>query len=99
MEDAIEEITTALEKRHQIRENKRSLHSLIRIHKSIVKLSSILLIESSDHQQCTEPDILERAATEFNQLKFNLSRCKTEMSQDQHAVSECLSMLDKHLKF
>lgn len=74
-----------MEKRHQIRERKRSLHSLIRVHKSIEKLSQILSSDCKE-DECLEPDILERAATEFNQLTFHASRCKSEISNNHEKV-------------
>lgn len=81
-------MTNNLDKHKEIRERKQSLHSLIRFHKSISKLSNIL--NSCNTSEVTlKPDILERAATEFNQLKFHTSRCISDLSVEQTNVRTC----------
>lgn len=78
-------MTSNLDEHRHIRERKQSLHSLIRIHKSISKLSSILSAGNSIENPI-KPDILERAATEFNQLKFHTSRCNADLAIVQNEV-------------
>ncbi|XP_051158118.1 conserved oligomeric Golgi complex subunit 2 [Leptopilina boulardi] len=97
LEDAITEVTSNLDEHRNIRGRKQSLHSLIRIHKSISKLSSILSVgNTSEHS--IKPDILERAATEFNQLKFHTSRCSADFTVIQNEKSEELDkLLTRHL--
>lgn len=95
LEDAISEVTANLDEHRNIRGRKQSLHSLIRIHKSISKLSSILSVGNTEEQPI-KPDILERAATEFNQLKFHTSRCSADLTTDQNEV--IFSKLYKYFK-
>ena len=85
LDDAISEVTSNLDEHRHIRERKQSVHSLIRIHKSISKLSSILSAGNSIEDPI-KPDILERAATEFNQLKFHTSRCNADLAVVQNEV-------------
>ncbi|OXU29997.1 hypothetical protein TSAR_008943 [Trichomalopsis sarcophagae] len=94
LDDTITEMTNNLDKHKNIRERKQSIHSLIRFHKSITKLCNILC--SCDTLKVPlKPDILERAATEFNQLKFHLSRCKSDLSTEQ---TNKMSEMDDRLK-
>ena len=86
LDDTISEMTNNLDKHHTIRERKQSIHSLIRFHKSIQKLCNIL--SSCDEKKITsKPDVLERAATEFNQLNFHFSRCQVDLTKEQISVS------------
>ncbi|XP_043467121.1 conserved oligomeric Golgi complex subunit 2 [Leptopilina heterotoma] len=97
LEDAISEVTANLDEHRNIRGRKQSLHSLIRIHKSISKLSSILSAGNTAEQPI-KPDILERAATEFNQLKFHTSRCSADFTTAQNEKSaELDKLLTEHL--
>ncbi|XP_014216039.1 conserved oligomeric Golgi complex subunit 2 [Copidosoma floridanum] len=94
LDDTIAEMTENLEKHKKIREKRQSIHSLIRFHKSVSKLSNIL--SSCDASSVSlKPDVLERAATEFNQLKFHSNRCKSDLTQEQ---LNKMTELDEHLK-
>lgn len=82
----IDEVTNTLNQRCQIRERKQSLQSLAHVHDSIEKLSNILVKKSTanskdEEQTKLDSDLLERAATEFNQLKFHISRCKRDLAE------------------
>ncbi|XP_058802585.1 conserved oligomeric Golgi complex subunit 2 [Phymastichus coffea] len=93
LDNTISEMTENLDKHKEIRDRKQNIHSLIRFHKSISKMCNIL--NSCDMTKINlKPDVLERAATEFNQLKFHTSRCKSELSTDQISkmgeLDECL---------
>ncbi|XP_015595629.1 conserved oligomeric Golgi complex subunit 2 isoform X2 [Cephus cinctus] len=92
LDDAITELTIALINHQRIRERKKSLQSLARVYKSIAKLSQILAT-STTTAGSLKPDLLERAATEFNQLKFHTSRCKSDIAPIQSQSFE----LEQHL--
>ncbi|XP_012267688.2 conserved oligomeric Golgi complex subunit 2 [Athalia rosae] len=86
LDDMINEVASTLNERCQIRERKQSLQSLAHVHDSIAKLSNILVKKSTADQKKEDQikldsDLLERAATEFNQLKFHISRCKTDLTE------------------
>ncbi|XP_043272378.1 conserved oligomeric Golgi complex subunit 2 [Venturia canescens] len=82
LDDATNEMSDRLEEHRKIREYKQSLHSLGRVYKSLAKLSLILAT-------CElKPDMLERAATEFNQLKFHSSRCQDNIGQEHKKKCE-----------
>lgn len=85
MDDEITAISINLNDNLKIRERKQSLHSLQHVYKSLKKLSSILSMKTfMEHP--TKIDILEQAAIELNQLKFHISRCKSDISVDQGKV-------------
>ncbi|XP_034944246.1 conserved oligomeric Golgi complex subunit 2 [Chelonus insularis] len=73
---ATTEMANGLEEHRKIREMKQCMHSLGRVYKSVAKLRSILQLHS------LKLDILERAATEFNQLRFHMTKCKKHISQE-----------------
>ncbi|XP_046424496.1 conserved oligomeric Golgi complex subunit 2 [Neodiprion fabricii] len=86
LDDMINEVTSTLNERCLIRERKQSLQSLAHVHDSITKLSNILVKKNTSNSKDKEQikldsDLLERAATEFNQLKFHISRCKTDLTE------------------
>ncbi|KAJ8684177.1 hypothetical protein QAD02_019969 [Eretmocerus hayati] len=93
LDDAIGEMENNLQKHVQIREKKQSVHSLIRFKKSLAKLSSILG-PSDSPQIIYKPEVLERAATEFNQLHFHTNRCISHLSNTQ---INTMGELDDHL--
>lgn len=76
IEDAMAEVMNQLEQHKKIRERKRSLNSLSRVHTSIKKLSSLF----ASSEQILDPLVLERAAAEYNQMQFHMSRCKDDLS-------------------
>lgn len=88
IEDAMAEVMYQLEQHRKIRERKRSLNSLNRVHSSINNLTS--LFASGD--QTLDPLVLERAAAEFNQMHFNISRCKDDLSAFDKKVMPLLSL-------
>lgn len=90
LDNTIAEMTTNLEKHKEIRDKRQCIQSLIRFKKSLEKLTCILgscNVLSVD----LKPDVLERAATEFNQLNFHSNRCTSDLSQEQIKVSERLN--------
>ncbi|XP_014225281.1 conserved oligomeric Golgi complex subunit 2 [Trichogramma pretiosum] len=94
LDDTITDMTNNLDKYQNIRDKRQSIHSLIRFHKSITKLADIL--SSCDKNiNTSKPDVLERAAMQFNQLKFHFSRCQGDLSSDY--ISK-MSDLDEQLK-
>ncbi|XP_014468152.1 PREDICTED: conserved oligomeric Golgi complex subunit 2 [Dinoponera quadriceps] len=92
LDDEITAISTNLNDNLKIRERKQNLHSLQHVYKSLKKLSSILSMKTfMEHP--TKIDILEQAAIELNQLKFHISRCKSDISVDQGKESTELENL------
>lgn len=85
LDDEITAISGNLNDNLKIRERKQSLHSLQHVYKSLRKLSSILCMETF-MENPTKIDVLEQAAIELNQLKFHMSRCKSDISIDQEKV-------------
>ncbi|KMQ97057.1 conserved oligomeric golgi complex subunit 2, partial [Lasius niger] len=92
LDDEIAAISTNLNDNLKIRERKQSLHSLQHVYKSLKKLSSILSMETF-MENPSKIDILEQAAIELNQLKFHMSRCKSDISVDQEKKSTELENL------
>lgn len=78
-------MTNNLDKHKEIRERKQSIHSLIRYQRSITKLYNILSSCDTSNMNL-KPDVLERAATEFNQLIFHSNRCQSDLTKDQTDV-------------
>ena len=85
MDDEITAISTNLNDNMKIKERKQSLHSLQHVYKSLKKLSTILSMKTF-MENPTKIDVLEQAAIELNQLKFHMSRCKSDISVDQEKV-------------
>ncbi|XP_075226990.1 conserved oligomeric Golgi complex subunit 2 [Lycorma delicatula] len=69
LDEAMSEISVLLEKRKKVREKKQILKSLSRINISLKKLKDIL------HEEDLNSMLLERAAAEYNQLQFHVSKC------------------------
>ncbi|XP_077256451.1 conserved oligomeric Golgi complex subunit 2 [Temnothorax americanus] len=82
LDDEITAISANFNDNLKIRERKQSLHSLQHVYKSLRKLSSILCMKTF-MENPTKIDVLEQAAIELNQLKFHMSRCKSDISADQ----------------
>ncbi|KAL0127418.1 hypothetical protein PUN28_005604 [Cardiocondyla obscurior] len=82
LDDEITVISGNLNDNLKLRERKQSLHSLQHVYKSLRKLSSILCMKTFMANP-TKIDVLEQAAIELNQLKFQMSRCKADISIDQ----------------
>ncbi|XP_012532234.1 conserved oligomeric Golgi complex subunit 2 [Monomorium pharaonis] len=82
LDDEITAISANLNDNLKIKERKQSLHSLQHVYKSLRKLSSILCMKTF-MENPTKIDVLEQAAIELNQLKFHMSRCKSDISANQ----------------
>lgn len=82
LDDEVTAISANLNDSLKMRERKQSLHSLQYVYKSLRKLSSILCMKTF-MENPTKIDILEQAAIELNQLKFHMSRCKSDISVEQ----------------
>ncbi|KAK9498617.1 hypothetical protein O3M35_003210 [Rhynocoris fuscipes] len=80
IDGAISSITNQLNLRQKLREQKRSLRSLSRVHTSLKKLKSLLTPVEDDSS--LEELTLERAVAEYTQLHFHASRCQNDMSKD-----------------
>ncbi|CAG5107799.1 Similar to COG2: Conserved oligomeric Golgi complex subunit 2 (Homo sapiens) [Cotesia congregata] len=96
LDTATEDMENGLKEHQRIRDLKQSMHSLGRVYKSASKLK--LILES----HVIKLDILERAATEFNQLRFHMTRCKDYMSEDlkkncENLEIQLLDSLDSQL--
>ncbi|XP_057339274.1 conserved oligomeric Golgi complex subunit 2 [Microplitis mediator] len=76
LDTATKDMENGLQEHQRIRNLKQSMHSLGRVYKSVSKLK--LILES----HVIKLDILERAATEYNQLRFHMTRCKEYISED-----------------
>lgn len=76
LDTATKDMENGLQEHQRIRDLKQSMHSLGRVYKSVSKLK--LILES----HIIKLDILERAATEYNQLRFHMTRCKEYISED-----------------
>ena len=71
----------------KLEKKKQYIHSLIKYHESISKLHSIL--NFCDTSKATlKLDVVERAATEFNQLKFHTYCCKAHLSTKEENVCD-----------
>ncbi|XP_078047054.1 conserved oligomeric Golgi complex subunit 2 [Augochlora pura] len=86
LDDEISAISINIYESKRIREYKQSLFSLQHIFKSLNKLSSVLSLNTF-LESPTKIDILEQAATEFNQLQFHMCRCKLDIIKDKQ--KEC----------
>ncbi|XP_035726673.1 conserved oligomeric Golgi complex subunit 2-like [Vespa mandarinia] len=81
----------------QIKLQKQSLHSLQCVYKCLRKLSSMLSMDNY-MESFTKIDVLEQATAELNHLKFNASRCRSDISIDQQTESKKLEdLLITHL--
>ncbi|XP_063976879.1 conserved oligomeric Golgi complex subunit 2 [Diachasmimorpha longicaudata] len=86
LDTATVEMSEGLNEHRRIREEKQCMYSLGRVYKSLAKLKVILGGNASHQHQL---DRLERAATEYNQLKFHSSRCSQYVSLEiERSVSE-----------
>ncbi|XP_014249061.1 conserved oligomeric Golgi complex subunit 2 [Cimex lectularius] len=81
LDSAMSEISNHLVLRHELREKKRSLRSLSRVHVSLKKLKTILS-SSTEGDSSVNLLLLERATTEFCQLEFHVQKCRKDLSQN-----------------
>ncbi|XP_073969645.1 conserved oligomeric Golgi complex subunit 2 isoform X2 [Rhodnius prolixus] len=78
IDGAMTEITSHLYLRQELRERKRSLRSLSRVHTSLKKLKSFLVL--AEETFSLEVLTLERAVAEYTQLQFHATRCQEDIS-------------------
>lgn len=86
IEDALNDVSVQLHRRKQILEKKQSLKSLSKVHLCLKKLSTLLNEISGQQISGVKTLQLERAAMEFNQLQFQVSRCKNYLSYSDQQV-------------
>ncbi|KAK0086234.1 hypothetical protein PV325_003542 [Microctonus aethiopoides] len=86
LDTATKEMTNGLEEHRRIREQKQCMHSLGRVYKSVAKLKQIL------ESNFVKLDTLERAATEYNQLRFHMTRCKEYIHDELNKNCEKLEI-------
>uniref|UniRef100_A0A1B6FGJ3 Conserved oligomeric Golgi complex subunit 2 n=1 Tax=Cuerna arida TaxID=1464854 RepID=A0A1B6FGJ3_9HEMI len=98
IEDALNEVSAHLVRRKKIQEKKRSLKSLNRVHCSLKKLNCLISEMSSEKDFTLNCLQLERAAMEYNQLQFHVSRCSMYLSKtDSQNLEEIRKNLYKFL--
>lgn len=100
LDEAMENLSFHLDQRRQIRARKRSLQSLACVQSSLTKWSVLLHLSEDDNRGGEEkeaerkqkrlhlePGLVERAASEFNQLQFCISKCENDLAEShkQHA--------------
>jgi hypothetical protein len=95
LEETMEDLSFHLEQRRQIRARKRSLQSLSHVQSSLRKWSVLLhLDENSKNEELErkkerpplDPGLVERAASEFNQLQFCISKCENDLAERHKQV-------------
>lgn len=86
LDGAASEISHQLSYRRELREHKRSLRSLNRVHTSLKKLK--LLLNSTEYNGKLEMHVLERVVSEYNQIEFHVLRCKRDLSDSDYKVFE-----------
>ncbi|XP_054270693.1 conserved oligomeric Golgi complex subunit 2 [Macrosteles quadrilineatus] len=98
IEDALNEVTAQLLRRKKLQERKRSLKSLNRVHCSLKKMKTLLNGMNSEQDSVSKPLRLERAAMEYNQLQFHVSRCINDLSEaDKQNLENIRKLIFKHL--
>ncbi|KAJ4444222.1 hypothetical protein ANN_06013 [Periplaneta americana] len=93
LDEAMEDLSFRLDQRRQIRARKRSLQSLARVQSSLSKWSTLLHLDESDNEKNAErlqldPGLVERAASEFNQLQFCISKCEKDLTESHKQRAE-----------
>ncbi|PSN46904.1 hypothetical protein C0J52_15286 [Blattella germanica] len=91
LDEAMDELSHRLDQRRQIRAQKRSLQSLARVQSSLNKWSGLLHLEEDEkyvQQLQLEPGLVERAASEFNQLQFCISKCESDLTENHKQRAE-----------
>lgn len=99
LDEAMENLSFNLDQRRQIRARKRSLQSLARVQSSLTKWSALLHLSEDDSKGGEEketeinqerlhldPGLVERAASEFNQLQFCISKCENDLTESHKQV-------------
>jgi hypothetical protein len=95
LDEAMEDLSSHLDQRRQIRARKRSLQSLSHVQSSLSKWSVLLhLDENSKNEELErkierpllDPGLVERASSEFNQLQFCISKCENDLAERHKQV-------------
>lgn len=95
LDEAMEDLSHRLDQRRQIRARKRSLQSLARVQSSLSKWSVLLHLDENSKDEELErkkerppldPGLVERAASEFNQLQFCISKCENDLAESHKQV-------------
>ena len=99
LDEAMENLSFNLDQRRQIRARKRSLQSLARVQSSLTKWSVLLHLsedgsrggeekeaERKQERLHLDPGLVERAASEFNQLQFCISKCENDLTKSHKQV-------------
>ncbi|XP_067013705.2 conserved oligomeric Golgi complex subunit 2 [Anabrus simplex] len=77
LEEAMTDVSAKLEERRQLRVRKRSLQSIATVRNLLQKLNALLQTES---EELLEPELVERAASQYNQLQFSISKCEEHLN-------------------
>lgn len=85
MDGAADDICNQLTYRRELRERKRSLKSLNRVHSSLKRLK--LLLCTTESNEKPNMRVLERIVSEYNQIQFHISRCQNDISESDLQVS------------
>uniref|UniRef100_A0A146M5C5 Conserved oligomeric Golgi complex subunit 2 n=1 Tax=Lygus hesperus TaxID=30085 RepID=A0A146M5C5_LYGHE len=94
LEGAMNEVNNQLAVRRELRDRKRSLRSLSRVHSSLKKLRALLA--QGDGQATpavVEPLILERATSEYVQLLFHTKKCQKDLKDSDSKEFEQVDSL------
>nr|CAD7404247.1 unnamed protein product [Timema cristinae] len=86
LEEAMGDVSSLLEQRQELRAKKRSLQSLTHVHLSLNKLRELLKLHSED-KPVLPANLVERAASEYNQLQFNISKCQQHLDTAHKQVT------------
>jgi hypothetical protein len=99
LDEAMGNLSFHLDQRRQIRARKQSLQSLARVQSSLTKWSVLLHLSEDDSRGGEEkeaggkkerlrldPGLVERAASEFNQLQFCISKCENDLTESHKQV-------------
>lgn len=95
LDEAMEDLSFRLDQRRQIRARKRSLQSLAHVQSSLSKWSVLLHMDENSKDEEMErkkerppldPGLVERAASEFNQLQFCISKCENDLAESHKQV-------------
>lgn len=92
----MEDLSFRLEQRRQIRARKQCLQSLARVQSSLSKWSTLLNLdedakkeeglERKQQRPQLDSGLVERAASEFNQLQFCISKCENDLAESHKKV-------------
>jgi hypothetical protein len=102
LDEAMENLSSHLDQRRKIRARKRSLQSLARVQSSLSKWSVLLHLDEDGKGEEKEvgrkqerlhldPSLVERAASEFNQLQFCISKCENDLAESHKQVRRHIS--------